>query len=168
MLSLLAASAVVSGVSQLRRYQIPRSARNALILALVLLAIVPPAYTSIQFDAQAARTWTSKQAYEWILANVPAGSRITIETRGLLLPDTYRTEHVKQLRDRTIDIYERDGVQYLIASSQSYGPYLERPEQYPGEYADYMRLFRAAPELARFTPSREHPGPELRILQVKP
>jgi hypothetical protein len=59
-------------------------------------------------------------------------------------------------------------VNYLVASSQCYGPFLSEPARYPREYADYMRLFREAPELARFTPSRDHPGPELRILQVAP
>lgn len=168
MLSLLAAAAVVSGVSQLRRYRIPRSARNALIVALVLLSIVPSAYSAIAFDAMAARTWTTKQAYDWVVAQIPPGSRITIESRGLLLPDTYRAEHVKQLRQKTLDTYASEGVEYLIASSQCYGEYLNAPARHPGEYADYMQLFRGAPEIARFTPSREHPGPELRILKVKP
>jgi 4-amino-4-deoxy-L-arabinose transferase-like glycosyltransferase len=167
-LALLAAGAVVSGVSQLRRYQIPRSARNASIAALVLLAIVPPAYSAITFDAMIARTWTTKQAYDFVLAQIPAGSRVTIETRELRLPDSYRTDHVRQLRDKPLEAYAAGGVNYLVASSQCYGPFLSEPARYPREYADYMRLFREAPELARFTPSRDHPGPELRILQVAP
>ncbi len=168
LLSLLAAGAVVSGVSQLRRYRIPRSVRNALIVALVLLAIVPPAYSSIAFDAMIARTWTTKQAYDWVLAHVPPGSRITIETEELMLPDRYRVDHVKYLRDKAPDAYAAAGVEYLIASSQSYGPYLSDPAHFGSEYADYLALFRRFPEAARFTPSREHPGPELRILRLKP
>ncbi len=58
-LSLLAAAAVVSGVSLLRRYEIPRQARSALIVALVLLAVAPPAYTSISYDVDAAKVWTT-------------------------------------------------------------------------------------------------------------
>ncbi len=168
LLALLAAGAVVSGVSQLRRYQIPRSVRNALILALVLLAIVPPAYSSIAFDAMAARAWTTKQAYDWVLQQAPPGSRITIEATELTLPDRYRVDRVKDLREKAPEAYAAEGVDYLIASSQSYWPYLSEPGRHPGEYADYIRLFRQFPEVARFTPSREHPGPELRILKVKP
>ena len=167
-LSLLAAGAVVSGVSQLRRYEIPRSARNALTVALVLLAIAPPSYTSIGFDVSAARTWTTEQAYHWITTRVPRGSRITIETRAILLPEDYRVDNVKQLRLAPLEEYVAAGTDYLVASSQCYGPYMDEPQKYGVEYADYVRLFRQLPEVARFTPSRDHPGPELRILKVKP
>ena len=44
----------------------------------------------------------------------------------------------------------------------------EGARQYPSEYADYQRIFLQAHEVARFTPSSRHPGPELRILKVKP
>jgi hypothetical protein len=167
-LSVFAAAAIVSGVSQLRRYEIPRSARNALTVALVLLAIAPPSYSAIRFDASAARTWTTQLAYEWITHEIPRGSKITIETRELLLPPDYRADHVKQLRQQPLESYQAAGAQYLIASSQVYGPYLDHPQSSPEEYADYVRLFRGTQEVARFTPSNEHPGPELRILKVAP
>jgi 4-amino-4-deoxy-L-arabinose transferase-like glycosyltransferase len=167
-LSLLAAAAVVSGVSQLRRYQIPRSARKALSAALVVLAVGPPAYSSIRFDAAATRVWTQRQAYEWITREVPHGSKITVESRALLLPADYRVDHVKQLRLEPPEHYRASDADYLIASSQCYGPYLDAPQKHVGEYADYVRLFREMREVARFTPSRDHPGPELRVLKVKP
>ena len=48
-----------------------------------------------------------------------------------------------------------------------YGPYLDA-RQPQDEYLDYVRLFHQAPEVARFTPSSRHPGPEVRILEVQP
>ena len=167
-LSLLAAGAIVSGVSQLRRYEIPRSARNALTAALVLLAIVPPTYTAIVFDVSASRTWTTEQAYDWIRREIPAGSKIAVETHALLLPDSFQVENVKQLRLAPLETYEASNTDYLVASSQCYGPYVDQPRQYPTEYADYARLFRQTREVARFTPAKDHPGPELRVLKVKP
>jgi 4-amino-4-deoxy-L-arabinose transferase-like glycosyltransferase len=168
MLSLLAAGAVVSGVSLLRRYEIPRSARNALIVALVLLAIVPPSYRAIAFDADASRVWTTQQAYEWTRQQLPKGSRIAIETREVLLPETYQVQYVKQLRLETPDMYRSANLDYLIASSQVYGPYVNDPQRFQVEYGDYARLFREFQEVARFSPSRDHPGPEIRVLKVKP
>ena len=85
-LSLLAAAAVVSGVSLLRRYEIPRQARSALIVALVLLAVAPPAYTSISYDVDAAKVWTTSQACDWIVREVPKGAKITVETGELQSP----------------------------------------------------------------------------------
>ncbi len=52
---LLAAIAVVSGVSQLRRFEIPRAARTGMIAALTVLAVLPPAVLSIALVRQAAR-----------------------------------------------------------------------------------------------------------------
>jgi 4-amino-4-deoxy-L-arabinose transferase-like glycosyltransferase len=43
----LAANAVISGVSLLRRFDIPRAARTTLIAALTVLAVLPPAVHSI-------------------------------------------------------------------------------------------------------------------------
>ncbi len=167
-LALFAAGAVVSGVSQLRRYEIPRSARNALTVALVLLAIAPPSYSAIDFDATVARTWTNQQAFEWIVRQVPRGSKVIIESRAILLPPDYPSENVKLLRMKPLEAYAAANVDYLVASSQCYGPYMDAAQTHPEEYADYVRLFRQTQEVARFIPSKDHPGPELRILKVKP
>ncbi len=47
--------AVISGVSQLRRFSIPRAARTALIAALTVAAVLPPAIVSIEIVRQAGR-----------------------------------------------------------------------------------------------------------------
>ena len=167
-LSLLAAAAVVSGVSLLRRYEIPRQARSALIVALVLLAVAPPAYTSISYDVDAAKVWTTNQACDWIVREVPKGAKITVETGELQIPSGYRVDYVKQLRLARVEAYAAAGTDYLVASSQAYGPYVTNPRVAPTEDDDYVRLFQATREVARFTPSKAHPGPELRILKVNP
>ena len=53
--TVMAAIAVVSGVSQLRRFQIPRAARTALIAALTVAVLLPPAVFSIELVRQAGR-----------------------------------------------------------------------------------------------------------------
>jgi 4-amino-4-deoxy-L-arabinose transferase-like glycosyltransferase len=171
MLCLLAATAVVSGVSLLRRYEIPRAPRAALIAALTAAALAHPAYASIQFDRLIGRRDTTQMAYEWITHNVPPGSFVVVETRKMLLPPPFKSENVAQLRYQTYEDYRNRGVQYLVASSQSYGPYLSSPQIHPAEYADYMRIFEQSREITRFTPSPDGmqiPGPELRIYKVTP
>ena len=54
-----------------------------------------------------------------------------------------------------------------MASSQAYGSVMDEPHKRPDDYAAYMRLFEQSVELVRFTPSAEHPGPELRIFKLK-
>jgi 4-amino-4-deoxy-L-arabinose transferase-like glycosyltransferase len=156
-LALMAASAVVSGVSLLRRYEIPRQVRSALIVALVLLAVAPPAYTSIEYNVAAGREWTTKLAYDWILREVPRGSTITIDTPELQLPGDYHVVHAPALRRKPVESFTASGTDYIVLSSSV---------AHPGESDESGRLFQATREVARFTPSRVHPGPELRILRV--
>jgi 4-amino-4-deoxy-L-arabinose transferase-like glycosyltransferase len=166
---LLAATAVVSGVSQLRRFSIPRALRTALIVALTVAALLPATVTSIRFNRTLTRAGTASLAYAWISSNVPADATLVVETGGPVLGySPFHSRQVRQLRDEPYEQYVEGGVDYLIASSHSYGRYLEAPHVFPREYAEYMRLFEQSQEVARFTPSPERPGSELRIFRVKP
>jgi 4-amino-4-deoxy-L-arabinose transferase-like glycosyltransferase len=165
---LLAAIGVVSGVSLLRRYEIPRAPRTALIAALTIAALLPPMLIAVRGDRDMARANTIDQAYSWILQNIPAGSSIVLERRGLLLPGQYRTSYVGQLRLKTYDQWRDEGAQYLVASSDAYGAVMTAPQQYPNDYNDYMRIFTQSRELHTIAPSADMPGPELRIFKVVP
>jgi 4-amino-4-deoxy-L-arabinose transferase-like glycosyltransferase len=170
MLCVLAATAVVSGVSLLRRYEIPRAPRTALIVALTVAALLPPSIESITSDRSLGQRGTAALAFDWIMQNLPHGSYVALEARNLLLPDdAFRHENMKQLRLKTYAEFVAGGVDYLVASSQCYGPYFENPQKYPAEYAEYMRIFEQSKELIRFTPIPDKvPGSELRIFKVKP
>jgi 4-amino-4-deoxy-L-arabinose transferase-like glycosyltransferase len=170
---LLAAAAVVSGVSLLRRFDIPRTARTALIAALTVAALLPPALQAIDFNLERGRTSTAEQAHQWILQNIPKGSHVLLESRQLLLPtESYKAVNVPRLvRDSRSAgehrAYVEQGFQYMVATSAGYGQALAAPYQYPEEYAAYMRLFDSSRELARFAPSEQHPGAEIRIFALK-
>lgn len=174
-LCVITANAVVSGVSLLRRYEIPRAPRTALIAALTIAALLPPALQSIAFDRTNSRPGTVLQAFEWIRANVPNGSNIAIETRVLVLPPAaYKSTNFVRLiwnwpsrSPRELSDYVNEGYDVIVASSQAYGPVFDAPQNAPTEYAAYRRLFDQSREVARFSPSREHPGPELRIFKIK-
>lgn len=174
-LCVLAGVAVVSGVSVLRRFDIPRAPRTVIIAALTIAALLPPALSSINFSRLIARTGTTELAYRWILANVPRDARVVIETRVLLLDGSgYRAVNVPHLIDapgaavpRDYERYRDEGYEYFVASSQAYGAALNEPHLRPGEYSSYMRLFGQSQELARFTPTAEHPGPELRLFKLR-
>jgi 4-amino-4-deoxy-L-arabinose transferase-like glycosyltransferase len=167
-LSLLAAAAVVAAVAAMRRTAMPARVRHVVTVVLTVIAIAPPAYTAINFDANAAKTWTQGLAYDWIRRELPAGTTIRLEgSVAPRLPAEYKASYAKQLRLDPANEYAGSGVQYLVASSQCYGLYFSEPTAYPLEFDDYQRLFAETEEVARFTPSSEHPGPELRILKVK-
>jgi len=121
----------------------------------------------VQFDRDIARTWTTELAYEWLRSHAPTGAKVAIETRFLLLPPPFTAEYVTRITVKPYDAYVSAGVKYLVLSSEVYGRYLES-HQPQDEYLEYVRLFREAPEAARFVPSSQNPGPEVRILEVRP
>jgi 4-amino-4-deoxy-L-arabinose transferase-like glycosyltransferase len=165
---ILTAAAVVSGVSLLRRFAIPRAVRTALIAVLTIAVLLPPAVHAIGFNRLINRRNTTELAYSWILTNVPRGATVVIETGGVRLPDSYKSRNVRELRERDVRAYQKDGVEYLVASSEVFGAYLQAPQKAPREYAEYMNIFGRTEELIRFTPSDQHPGPEIRVLRVHP
>ena len=166
-LCVLAAVAVVSGVSLLRRFNIPRWARTVLIAALTVAALLPPAVSSVSWVQMHGRPSTQSIAYGWILGNLPPGAHVAIETRGLLLPeDRYRVSYVRQLIVSDLSTYRERGVEYLIASSQAFGAGFESPHLRPAEYAAYRRLFDQAVRVFTVSQSSDHPGPELRVFRV--
>jgi 4-amino-4-deoxy-L-arabinose transferase-like glycosyltransferase len=171
--SVLAAVGTVSGVSLLRRFDIPRAPRTAVIVALTAAALVPPAWQSLNFIRTIARTSTVEEAHSWIMSSVPKGSSVIIETQALLIsPKAYKTRNVPQLvmdsrAPANFDAYVKDGVDYIVASSQKYGDALSRPKEFPELYDAYSRLFEQGQEVMRFTPTAEHPGPELRVFRLR-
>jgi 4-amino-4-deoxy-L-arabinose transferase-like glycosyltransferase len=171
-LCVLAATAVVSGVSLLRRYEIPRIARTSLIAALTTAALLPPIVLSVRSDRDLTRVGTVDLAYAWIVQNLPPDSSVVVETRAMRLPQQYRSRNVSMLRPKDYQQWRDEGVEYMVASSDAYGKYFDEkaggPQRFPREYAEYMRIFVQSRELAKFSPSDDHPGPEVRILKVVP
>ena len=167
-LSILAAAAVVAAVDWLRRIGTPAPLRHVVTVLLTLVSVGPPAFTSIRFDADAAKTWTQSLASDWIRRELPPGTRVELESSvAPRLPPAYKATYVKHLRLSSALGSSEGGVQYLVASSASYGLYFAEPQNYPAEYADYQQIFALTEDVARFSPSSDHPGPELRILKVR-
>jgi 4-amino-4-deoxy-L-arabinose transferase-like glycosyltransferase len=170
---LLASIAVVSGVSLLRRFDIPRTARTALVATLTVAAVLPPALQAVSFDIGLNQRSTIELAYDWILQNVPRGSKVVIETQQLLLPpNAYQGMNVPRLvaDHRSLGDYQTyvdKGFQYAVTSSAGFSRSMAQPHNFPAEYEAYMKLFTLSEELVRFTPDKGHPGPELRILRLK-
>jgi len=169
---LLAAAGCVSGVSLLRRFDIPRTARTVIIAAVTVAAVLPPAWQSLQFMRALTRTSTVELAHAWMRDNIPKGASVVIETQALLPGTTFNAKNVPQLvhdyrAPQEYGDYVSAGVEYIVASSQKYGDALQMPHKNPEMYNAYMRLFEQSHELARFTPSADHPGPELRIFKLK-
>jgi hypothetical protein len=172
---ILVSAVVFASDGLLLRYGFAPRARTAGVAVLAIVALTPPMIQAIQFDRTIARRSTFELAYRWIQENVPRGARVAVETRGLLLaPGDFAAQNFPRLivdhetrGPRDYDAYVQEGYDYLVASSQAYGPVFDAPHQAAREYAAYRRLFDQSTELIRFSPSAAHPGPELRIFKLR-
>ena len=99
--TILAAIAVISGVSQLRRFEIPRAARTALIAALTVAVLLPPAVFSIELVRQAGKTASASRQVQIDDVGTPpqAGEPVGDQRRSALV--------VHDARDVRADSFER-------------------------------------------------------------
>jgi hypothetical protein len=164
----LAAIAVISGVSLLRRFDIPRAPRTALIVALTVAAVLPPTVTALGFVRMIGRQSTQALAYDWVSRNVAGGARIVVERQEVRLPaPRYKVDYVARLTDREYDDYKREGVNYVLSTSQVTAPVLADPAAHEDPYRRYMTMLTMGREVARFTPSSGVSGPELVLIEIR-
>jgi hypothetical protein len=75
-------------------------------------------------------------------------------------------ERIRRLINRDVDSYAADKVDYLVAFSQTYDKYLQRPLEFPQEAAAYRDLFQRIEFVTAIRPSSGHPGPEIRVFRI--
>jgi hypothetical protein len=159
---------VISGVSLLRRFNIPRAPRTALIVALTVEAVLPPTVTAIGYVRMIGKVSTQAEAYRWLSQHVPDGARVIVERSEVRLPEPrFRVKYTARLTDRAFEDYRKDGVEYLVSTSQVTGPIMANPAAFRDLYDRHMTMMMMGREVARFTPTPERPGPELVVIAVQ-
>lgn len=137
-------------------------------LVAVLLVSVWPLWHTTLVGIQGFNPSTRVLAREWILANIPPGSRIAQEAYAAPLGGTNYIvfEQFSLASGRTIDDYSHEGYRYLVLSSAVYGRYLAEPERCRIEVEFYQKLFSRAKLLQEFRPSYLRGGPVVRIYEL--
>jgi 4-amino-4-deoxy-L-arabinose transferase-like glycosyltransferase len=157
--TVLAATAVISGVSLLRRFSIPRAPRTALITALTVAALLPPFVSTVKYQRGLRRPTTAAAAWQWIAHYVAPDRKIAVEGALLRVPeDRYLVVRVRHLADHSDAEYREMGVSLLVG-----GPREAIADPGPPTGA----LPPNAYELVRFAPEKNRPGPEVRIYELR-
>jgi len=146
------------------------SVQRGLIISALLLVSARLVYQLVLMDLRQASPSTRILAREWILRNLPTGSRITQEeyAAALVGTDFVVSERFSLAVNRSVDDYYRDGYRYIVVSSAIYGRYLGLPNHYPSEDAFYQTLFAEGHLLQQFKPSTARGGPIIRIYELTP
>ncbi len=170
LLKLFAANTLVTGVDYLsRRLKFSLLAQRALIALPILLISARPVYQLVMLDVRHARPSTRLLAREWILQNLPPGSRIVQEAYSAPLNDThFELQEYWSLAASgyTLDDAYRYGFRYIVASGDIYRRYMAEPDRYPTEIAFYQGLFAEGRLLQEFVPSSTTGGPVIRIYEL--
>jgi 4-amino-4-deoxy-L-arabinose transferase-like glycosyltransferase len=164
--ALLIAIAIVSGATLLRRFNIPRNARTALIVALTVVAVLPPLVSSVGWDIVHGRPSTYTFAYKWILDNVPPRTGVIIETGNFRLPAPYLTRNVVTLHDYDFAQYTAAKMSYAVLSSDVSGGVFDTRNPDPSLCAAYRPLLARMSLVAVFRNPRGGMGPDIRIFKL--
>jgi len=156
----IAAGAAVARANELRRNRTPALAA---LLLLVLAGASVQAVAAWRHAAEVTLPDTRWLAKVWIETNLPEGSRIAREHYTPPLDET-RFE-VTPLGYHGLAKHPTGGYDYLIASSDDYGRFLDAPERYPQRAAAYTELFEKHTLVTEFTSEHDTTnGPTIRVL----
>lgn len=162
--AVLVGSFIVAGSEQFARLAGPRRrAVTPIAAAIVVLAMVwPQARESVSFVQYAGSPDTRVKAYEYIVANIPAGSTVATEEPYLRLPPEYTLVHLRRAHETGLDAISARGVDVLVLSADQ--------DVNDGTEADRTRreLQRLFPMQATFTQGVQgYVGPTLTV-HVRP
>lgn len=121
-----------------RRPSRGRTVTTGVLLTLACLA-VPVAATAAAMRDRSSDPWSDAQA--WISDNIPEGSTVYLENRAPVLDDDRYDVHTKwQLGSSPFANYVLTEVDYVVAVSETFEPYFDRPDTFPEMTESYRRL----------------------------
>jgi len=137
--------------------------------AVVVAALLTPAYGSVQTARRFAGTDTRAAALAWIDANVRPGSAIAREEfTPRPDPQRYGMSYMWSLGSHEPQWFEARGIDYLIASHLVWGRILGDPQQRdPAAVRRYRQLF-AGERVATFAADENMTGPMISIYGLRP
>ena len=141
-------------------------ARRGLLVvpaALVLVSLALPLAATLRNGSQLTAEDSRATARLWVAENLPAGSRVAIESYSPYLdPRRFSVQAFGKLIDQAPEWYAGNGFDYLIFSYGMFGRFYQQPDRYRDEVLRYDQFFRTLPLLRAFSDG----GYEVRIYRV--
>jgi hypothetical protein len=164
MLCLGLAAGIVAIVDRLA----PPRARGTCLVLLPLLLLAPSAASALSWNRAHGRVTTAEQAAEWLVTHAPAGTRVVIEASAIHLPPRFPVTRTNTLTTRSVEDYQRDGITYLMASSQRSDRDYADPVANRAAITAHQTMMALTEPVATFVPDADHAGATVTILRVPP
>ncbi len=137
------------------------------VVGVAVLAVMTPAMLRTgTLLSMMSKTSSNEIAYDWIVRELPPGSRVVVEAEGMKLPNRFLARNVQRLIDHSYQEYVDEGAEYLVASSLSSRGALAGGAT--GDGRAYRELFERLQLVFAVRPSEEHPGSEIRVYRLVP
>ncbi|HOC20086.1 MAG TPA: glycosyltransferase family 39 protein [Anaerolineae bacterium] len=112
------------------------------LTCLLAISLVVPAKSTFADTVQLTTMNSRETARVWIEQNLPAGSKIAIESYSPFVnPARFKVSGFVRIIDFEPEWYIQNGFDYLVFSQGMYGRFYRQPEQYPTEVAKYDEFF---------------------------
>lgn len=149
-----------------------RSLSHAVVACLFIICLVPSLAFSIRADALRSSTDVRTIATEWVAHNIPAGTHIAIEGYTVTLDHQKYDETYMGcgLYAKPLDWYVENHIEYAVASSLSYGRYVDSTD-YPSQRLAYLTMFKEWPLVKQWVgtdTAGAATGTTIMILRVQP
>ena len=151
-----------------RRWAWQVRTRTLFLVILVGCITIWPLYQTVLFDIRQSNPSTRILARQWMVENLPPGSKIGQENYTAPLDGTeFDVVFIDPLSSGgSLSDYTAGGFDYLVASAGIYARYLAEPERYSQEVSFYESLFAEAQLVSKFEPSSTRAGPVIQILKL--
>ena len=159
---------IVDGAGWIWRLRRPMRTRAAIVAAVLFVTLFSVVRAGIAWPAQYGRQTTQDLAYERIREMIPKGSGVVVERSVLRLPDSlYRKIDVHRMIIRAPEDWVSQKTTFAVASSEAFGPVMERPSQYAADYQAYQRIFNQPGHcLPTIQPTATVSGPQIVICRL--
>ncbi len=143
-----------------------RSLSLVVTLVVVGVLLIPPMADAAESMRQRSGPSTRAVATDWVVQNLPPGSRIAQEiSTSYLAPDPGRVLGIFSLASRSLDQYRADGYRYLITTT-GMSDRFDDAARYPRENAFYKELAATGRLVASFEPGPDRSGALIRVFDI--
>jgi hypothetical protein len=156
-----------------QRFRKGRLLSHGLVASATILLIALPLAAGVSFDRILSQADYREKAGQWVMDNIPKGSKIAIEHYSIPFDyDQYHVEDVVRITDHDLDWYRKEGYNALIISDGVWDVLRSQPQSYADTVAAYDELVTNSALLAEFVP--EPPGivvagyPTVRVYHFPP
>lgn len=149
---LVFAALFIEGVLMQFRDQVNNRAMvQGLALILLLVSAFPMLRETLENNANLLLPDGRDLARKWIEANLPAGSRVAIESYAPYVNRSkFMVEGFEGMIEHLPKWYEQNGFEYLVFSSGSYGRFYDKAGIYTDFEREYDAFFNQYQQIARF------------------